>query len=157
MLFRVYRVSPSEGQSRNPKFSTRSNSTLLDHCNLPALFSTNETPIIPSDVLKKRNPIDGALLSKLSINFDNPMLTKNPPSGDEEEEEVKEELTPNISHKKKRKRVRKRKGAGTGVALAESPINGSQSSTPVTNNGGHNNKKKKINSPSLVNSNKVTK
>lgn len=121
----------SDAAVRKPKFTQRSNSTLLDHCNLPALFSTNETPIVPAEIQKKRNSIGAAQLkkSKLSINFDNPLLDKTAPSEEDEEEEDEEEedvqvVTPDLSQKKKRKRIRKRKPK----------VNGSQS-TPRPNNG----------------------
>lgn len=132
--FRVCRNSPPipdpAAAVRKQKFTNRSNSTLLDHCNLPALFSTHETPIVPTEILKKRNSIGAAQLkkSKLSINFDNQLLEKTQPSeedeDDEEEDDVMEVLTPNQSQKKKRKRVRKRKPK----------VNGNQS-TPRVENG----------------------
>lgn len=114
---------------RRAKFNTRSNSTLLDHCNLPALFNSHETPIAPAaEILKKRTSIGAAQLkkSKLSINFDNPLLDKTQPSEEDEEEDDDDQdvVTPNVSQKKKRKRVRKRKPK----------MNGSQS-TPKVENG----------------------
>ena len=120
-----------------PKFNNRSNSTLLDHCNLPALFSTNETPIVPpAEILKKRSSIGAAQLkkSKLSINFDNTLLDKTQPSEEDEEDEEDETSTPkNLSQKKARKRVRKRK-----AKLA----NGGSQSTPLIENGNESQKRK---------------
>lgn len=111
------------------KFTNRSNSTLLDHCNLPGLFNTNDSPIgpPPGEVLK-RSQIGATQLkkSKLSINFDNPLLGKHQAASDDDDEENEEELTPNVSQKKKRKRVRKRKGKA----------NGSTQSTPLANGSG---------------------
>lgn len=137
--FRVCRNAPIGPKAdllvKKAKFFGRSNSTLLDHCNLPALFNTHETPIVPTEIMKKRQSIGEAQLkkSKLSINFDNPLLDKTPASDeedeeDDDEEEVAEVLTPNVSQKKKRKRVRKRKAK----------VNGSQASTPkVDMSNGH--------------------
>lgn len=136
-----------------PKFYNRSNSTLLDHCNLPALFQTNDSPIVPAEIVKKnRNQVGTGQLkkSKLSIDFDNTAhRNKSQPSDDEEEEEEDEDeesVTPNIFQKKKRKRVRKRKPKGE--------TNGIQS-TPVAN-GANNTKKSSIKAVN-GNSNKHTK
>lgn len=121
--FRVRRNSPviipKKSLYREAKLS--SNSTLLDHCNLPALFNTNETPIVPIETLKKRSASQpGALLkkSKLSISFDTRLDDQAGQQSEEEDDvEEMETTTPNLSQKKKRRRIRKRKCKANGNAV----------------------------------------